>query len=96
MFERILYPSSNELKEAEKTLESNPEDRVSEQNLSSSSNELKEAEKTLESNPEDRVSEQNPSSSSNELKEAGQILKRIISRDLYRFLGEMPTNEVCI
>uniref|UniRef100_A0A671W516 HD domain-containing protein n=1 Tax=Sparus aurata TaxID=8175 RepID=A0A671W516_SPAAU len=39
----------------------------------------------------DLVSEQNPSSSSNELKEAGQILKRIISRDLYRFLGEIPT-----
>lgn len=62
VFERILYPSSNNLKEAE-------------------------------SNPEDLVSEQNPSSSSNELKEAGQILKRIISRDLYRFLGEIPTNE---
>ncbi|XP_030279053.1 deoxynucleoside triphosphate triphosphohydrolase SAMHD1-like [Sparus aurata] len=66
-------------------------DCVFERILYPSSNELKEAEKTLESNPEDLVSEQNPSSSSNELKEAGQILKRIISRDLYRFLGEIPT-----
>ncbi|KAM8753762.1 deoxynucleoside triphosphate triphosphohydrolase SAMHD1-like [Acanthopagrus schlegelii] len=96
VFERILYPTSNELKEAEKTLGSNPEHLVSEQNPSSSSNELKEAEKTLGSNPEHPVSEQNPSSSSNELKEAGQILKRIISRDLYRFVGEIPTNEVRI
>ncbi|XP_036961527.1 deoxynucleoside triphosphate triphosphohydrolase SAMHD1-like isoform X2 [Acanthopagrus latus] len=68
-------------------------DCVFERILYPTSNELKEAEKTLGSNPEHLVSEQNPSSSSNELKEAGQILKRIISRDLYRFVGEIPTNE---
>ncbi|KAM8753758.1 deoxynucleoside triphosphate triphosphohydrolase SAMHD1-like [Acanthopagrus schlegelii] len=39
----------------------------------------------------DRVFEEILFSSSDELKEAREILKRIISRDLYRFLGEMPT-----
>ncbi|KAM8754342.1 deoxynucleoside triphosphate triphosphohydrolase SAMHD1-like [Acanthopagrus schlegelii] len=39
----------------------------------------------------DRVFEEILFSSSDELKEAREILERIISRDLYRFLGEMQT-----
>ncbi|XP_073325854.1 deoxynucleoside triphosphate triphosphohydrolase SAMHD1-like [Pagrus major] len=40
----------------------------------------------------DRVFEKILFSSSTKLREAQQILKRIISRDLYKFLGEMQTN----